>query len=95
LDRQLHGRAGRQGDAGSYDIVHSLDEPSLKRVLGRKRLGFVQTLFWGQKELTTRLYFFMLNKRRNHLEGIRRKRRLKLLTSEEKRSDMLVFTRRT
>jgi preprotein translocase subunit SecA len=95
LDRQLYGRAGRQGDAGSYDIAHSLDEPALKRVLGRKRLGFVQTLFWGQKELTARLYFLVLNRRRNHLEGVRRKRRLKLLTSEEKRSDLLVFTRRT
>lgn len=95
LDRQLYGRAGRQGDVGSYDIVHSLDEPALQRVLGRRRLGFVQALFWGQKKLTTRLYFFMIKIRRNYLENVRRKRRLKLLTSEEKRSDLLVFTRRT
>lgn len=95
LDRQLYGRAGRQGDPGSYDIAHSLDEPALEYLLGPRYhaiLNRAQNISGG---ITTRLYFTLLKRRRTYLENVRRKRRLKLLDGEEKRNDFLVFTRRT
>lgn len=94
LDRQLFGRAGRQGDPGSYDIAHSLDEPALERLLGKrayKALGLVSSLPEGPRISG---YFGLLNFRRRWLERVRRKRRLKLISGEEKRDDFLAFTRR-
>ena len=94
LDRQLYGRAGRQGDPGSYDIAHSLDEPELARLLGRSLNAIVKAAHVMPRHLRVPLYFALLGARRRYLEKVRRKRRLKLLSGEEKRNDVLVFTRR-
>lgn len=95
LDRQLYGRAGRQGDPGSYDIAHSLDEPDLDRLLGRRNNAIVSNVRWLPPRLRVTVYFAVLGRRRRHLENVRRKRRLKLLSGEEKRNDFLAFTRRS
>ncbi|MGO4913901.1 preprotein translocase subunit SecA [Pseudogemmobacter sp. W21_MBD1_M6] len=94
LDRQLYGRAGRQGDPGSFDICHSLDEPELARLMKARSLRWIGRLFSVYRAAGTRVYFAVLARRRRYLEGVRRDRRLKLLNSEEKRNDVLVFTRR-
>ena len=45
------------------------------------------------KPLASRIYFPYLENRRNRLENHRRKRRMKLINSEEKRNELLAFTR--
>ena len=93
LERQLYGRAGRQGDPGSYDIAHSLDEHELNRIVGKVALKMLTNIIRVSKPLASRIYFPYLEKRRNRLENYRRKRRMKLINSEEKRNDLLAFTR--
>ncbi len=95
LDRQLYGRAGRQGDPGSYDIAHSMDEPELDRLLGKRNSAILRGTGIIPRRLRVALYFALIGRRRQHLERVRRKRRLKLLSGEEKRNDFLVFTRRS
>lgn len=95
LDRQLFGRSGRQGDSGSYDIAHSLDEPALERLLGKRAHAVMGLVLSLPEELRIIGYFGLLNFRRRWLERIRRKRRLKLILGEEKRDDFLAFTRRS
>ena len=93
LERQLYGRAGRQGDPGSYDIAHSLDEHELNRIVGKVALKMLTNIIRVYKPLASRIYFPYLENRRNRLENHRRKRRMKLINSEEKRNELLAFTR--
>ncbi|WP_175610419.1 preprotein translocase subunit SecA [Rhodobacter aestuarii] len=93
LERQLFGRAGRQGDPGSYDIAHALDEPELKRIIGKTMRKGISRILSLSKPLAVRVHFPYVEWRRNRLEKHRRNRRLKLLKSEEKRNELLAFTR--
>ncbi|SOB89516.1 preprotein translocase subunit SecA [Rhodobacter sp. JA431] len=93
LERQLFGRAGRQGDPGSYDIAHALDEPELKRMIGKTMRKGISRILSLSKPLAVRVHFPYVEWRRNRLEKHRRNRRLKLLKSEEKRNELLAFTR--
>lgn len=93
LERQLYGRAGRQGDPGSYDIVHSLDEPELSRIIGKAVCKLISRMLVVSKPLAVRAHFPYVEWRRNRLEKHRRNRRLKLLKSEEKHNELLAFTR--
>ena len=93
LERQLYGRAGRQGDPGSYDIAHSLDEPELSRIIGKAVRKLISRILVVSKPLAVRTHFPYVEWRRNRLEKHRRNRRMKLLKSEEKRNEFLVFTR--
>ena len=45
LERQLFGRSGRQGDPGSYDVAHALDEVELQRILGAGTRRLIAALF--------------------------------------------------
>jgi preprotein translocase subunit SecA len=50
IDRQLFGRAGRQGDPGTYESIVSLDDELFKRFAGQRLLGFaVKALPPGHK----------------------------------------------
>ena len=93
LERQLFGRAGRQGDPGSYDVAHALDEVELERILGVTARSLLAALLRLSERLTVPLHFRYVEWSRGRLERHRRRRRWKLLKSEEKRNDMLVFTR--
>ena len=93
LERQLYGRAGRQGDPGSYDIAHALDEPELLRIIGKRVPKLLQNLVRVAPSFTIRAHYLYVEWRRNQLERHRRNRRLKLLKSEEKRNELLAFTR--
>lgn len=93
LERQLYGRAGRQGDPGSYDIAHSLDEPELSRIIGKTVRKLISRILVVSKPLAVSLHFPYVEWRRNRLEKHRRNRRMKLLKSEEKRNELLAFTR--
>ena len=93
LERQLFGRAGRQGDPGSYDIVHALDEPELKRIIGDRAIKALRWLLGVSVPLANKAHFNYVEWRRNQLEKHRSSRRMKLLKSEEKRNELLVFTR--
>lgn len=94
LDRQLYGRAGRQGDPGSYDLFHSLDEKALGQLLPDWALRSIRTL-GAQRSAVTAGYFGLLSWRRNRLERRKSKQRIQLMQSEDQRDDMLSFTRRT
>lgn len=93
LERQLFGRAGRQGDPGSYDVAHALDEVELERIRGAGTRRLIAALLHLSERLTVPLHFHYVRWSRRRLERHRRKRRWKLLKSEEKRNDLLVFTR--
>ncbi|CUX79335.1 MAG: SecA DEAD-like domain protein [Roseibaca calidilacus] len=93
LERQLFGRSGRQGDPGSYDVAHALDEVELQRILGAGTRRLIAALLRLSERLTVPLHFHYVEWSRRRLERHRRRRRWKLLKSEEKRNDLLVFTR--
>ncbi len=94
LDRQLFGRAGRQGDPGSYDIAHSLDEPKLRQLLGSYLTGLLNRLPVGLSTWRVPLYFRLLSAMRSRLERHKRNQRIHLLENESHRDDLLSFTRR-
>jgi preprotein translocase subunit SecA len=94
LERQLFGRAGRQGDPGSYDVAHALDEPELSRLIGKKLVALLRHSQPIAAGLTKLIYFRIVALRRKRLESVRRKKRIKVLKSKEKRDDLMAFTRR-
>ncbi len=94
LDRQLFGRAGRQGDPGSFDILHSLDEKVISELLPNWLISMLQTLGL-EKHYAQQIYFISLSWKRRWLERTKSKQRLQLMKSEDQRDDMLSFTRRT
>ena len=62
IDRQLFGRAGRQGDPGTYEAIVALDDELFQRFVGRRMIGLTAKVmsrwtsaharllkFWGQK----------------------------------------------
>ena len=93
LERQLFGRAGRQGDPGSYDLAQSLDEEELKRLIGKTGLKVVSALHRVLPKLVIPFHYALVAQRRRRLERIQRNRRLKLRKTEEKRNENLIFTR--
>ena len=93
LERQLYGRAGRQGDPGSYDKAHSLDEPELSHIIGKVVRKLISRMLVVSKPLAVRAHFPYVEWRRVRLEKHRRNRRMKLLKSEEKHNELLAFTR--
>ena len=93
LERQLYGRAGRQGDPGSYDIANSLDEPELSRIIDKTVRKLISRIVMVSKPFAIRIHFPYVEWRRSRLEKHRRNRRMKLLKSEEKRNELLAFTR--
>lgn len=93
LERQLFGRAGRQGDPGSYDLAQSLDEKELKRLVGNVGLKVVSALHGILPWAAILFHYGLVAQRRRRLERIQRNRRLKLRKTEEKRNENLIFTR--
>jgi preprotein translocase subunit SecA len=55
IDRQLHGRAARQGQPGSAETLLSLDEGLLARALPPPLRRFLQSLFSPERELPLKL----------------------------------------
>lgn len=94
LERQLFGRAGRQGDPSSYDVAYALDEPELSRLIGKNLVSLLWYSYAVAPRLTKPLYFRIVALRRAKLEKVRRIRRIKVLKNKEKRDDLMAFTRR-
>lgn len=49
IDRQLFGRAGRQGDRGTYEAIVALDDELFQRFVGRAATGLTASIFSGWK----------------------------------------------
>lgn len=94
LDRQLFGRAGRQGDPGSYDIAHSSDEPKLRQLLGAHLAGLLYRVPRSLAPWRVPVYFRLLSAMRSRLERHKRHQRIHLLENESHRDELLSFTRR-
>ena len=79
LERRLFGRAGRQGDPGSYDLAHALDEVELERIVGAGMRRLITALLSLSERLAVPLHFYYVEWSRGRLEHHRRKRRWKIL----------------
>jgi len=88
LDRQLAGRAARQGDPGSYQLLASLDDPYLMDAISPKIAKFIGTLI---KKGRQSLAVMMLHCAQWQIERTHRKQRMKMYQSREILERQLAF----
>ena len=94
IDRQLYGRAGRQGDPGSQEAFVSLQDDIFRRYApGLTRLA--RTLTAGFPGRVPSLFVTPLKlAAQNRASGIARRNRVSVLKRSEKLASMLAFARR-
>jgi preprotein translocase subunit SecA len=90
IDRQLFGRCGRQGDAGSFEAIVSVEDELSRVYLGRLLRGFARRLAQGgasQALLRKLIRIAQARAERSHA-AIRRD----LLKLDEQLGDLLAFS---
>jgi preprotein translocase subunit SecA len=51
IDRQLFGRAGRQGDPGTYESIVALDDELFQRFVGRGTIRLTTNILWNRSSV--------------------------------------------
>ena len=94
IDRQLEGRSARQGDAGSYEIMVSLDDFVLRSWQGNSLGRFLLRGLKANRLLCNSLGLWIMKIEQKRLERLHAKRRGELLKADEQQSEMLSFAGR-
>ncbi len=88
IDRQLVGRAARQGDPGSYQFFLSLDDELLRCLKPEKRDRLKQRAAqYGDSELPSK-WVGLFRRTQRFLEKMHRRQRKDLLRQEKQRTEM-------
>lgn len=88
LDRQLAGRAARQGEPGSFQQFHSLDDPSLTKampMLARQVTRMLAERQWHRPAM------MLISCAQRQMENKHRRERLALYRNREKLEQQLAF----
>jgi preprotein translocase subunit SecA len=94
IDRQLYGRAGRQGDPGSYEAVTSLEDDLMSTTRGRVSRWAAQLLLKSGRPLQGRLARFLVRRSQVSAERMHARVRQELLQSEDQLESTLAFSGR-
>ena len=94
IDRQLYGRAGRQGDPGSYEAVMSLDDELMGTSRGRISRWVAQRFLMSGRPLQGRLARFFVRRAQMSAERMHARVRRELLRSEDQLESTLAFSGR-
>lgn len=94
IDRQLYGRAGRQGDPGSYETVTSLEDELLRASHGRVVRWIAQLLLISGKPLRGWLAHVLVRRTQRSAERLHARMRRELLQHEDQLESALAFSGR-
>lgn len=94
IDRQLHGRCGRQGDPGSYEAIVSLDDELLRHRLGKSLRHLLGRMLARDRFLAQGLGLLAMRVVQMGREQDDRRRRRDLLQAEEQLDRLLAFSGR-
>ena len=94
IDRQLYGRAGRQGDPGSYEAMTSLEDELMASSRGRVSRWTAQLLLKSGQPLQGWLARFLVRRAQVSAERLHARVRRELLQSEEQLESTLAFSGR-
>lgn len=92
IDRQLFGRCGRQGDAGSHQVILSLEDELLTDCYGDYLQRVARKLFSSNKPLPQWLAVIAIGWAQRSAERHHRQSRSDLLRLDEKLGDLMAFT---
>lgn len=94
IDRQLYGRAGRQGDPGSYEAMTSLDDDLMVTPHGRLSRLVAQALLKSGRPITGMLAKYFVRRAQVSAERMHAHIRKELLKSEDQLESTLAFSGR-
>lgn len=94
IDRQLYGRAGRQGDPGSYEAVTSIEDELLSAFHGTVARWVTWLLLESDKPLEGWLACFLVRSAQRSAERVHARVRQELLQHEDQLESMLAFSGR-
>lgn len=92
IDRQLFGRAARQGEAGSYQCIYSLEDTVFKQYYPKFILKLFSWCYPTKKTLPHWLAQLLICIAQWHSEHKNKKIRLRLMKTEKSLSKHLSFT---
>jgi preprotein translocase subunit SecA len=94
IDRQLSGRAGRQGDPGSFEVIASIEDELFRDAFGPRFLEYVVRVHRGRELVTPGLARILIILAQSRAERRHRRLRKDLLRVDENLGDLLAFTGR-
>jgi len=94
IDRQLYGRAGRQGDPGSYEAMMSLEDDLMATSRGSVSRWAAVLLMKSGRPLQGRLARFLVRRAQVAAERRHARVRRELLESEDQLESTLAFSGR-
>jgi len=94
IDRQLYGRAGRQGDPGSYEVMMSMEDDLMVTSRGRISRWAARMLLSSERPLQGWLARFIVRRAQVSAERMHARIRRELLASEDQLESTLAFSGR-
>jgi preprotein translocase subunit SecA len=94
IDRQLAGRAGRQGDPGSFEAILSFEDPLLEMHARRPIDALFRRLASGDGRLAQRLASWTIRRAQRRAESLNRRLRREVLRADREIADTLAFSGR-